>query len=230
MRLACHNLAVNCHLGTAIDLQLLVARFPFFKRTQSAFPPVMCHFLHPRCTVSVFSTGNTTVVGPKNFFAIYYVLNRLVALLRPLFPGVSVGPLFVRNLTCGANLGARLDIARFAAEHADVCTYVPEVYPSMNVQAGDGVMHLVFETGSVVVTGARTLEAAGASLAAWAPRYLTYAADPQQDARGLGAQLQGRASGGQIPGPGGRHRLCRAAARPRKQAKVQAAPPGEAEA
>jgi TATA-box binding protein (TBP) (component of TFIID and TFIIIB) len=111
----------------------------------------------PGATCLLFRNGAITVVGVKSLKAIERIPHHLCCL----FPSSSlVKPLKIVNMVATSNTNKQLDLKK-VFQHAKkdhLITYTPETFPGMKIAVRQSLFAIVFHTGKVIITGAKTNE------------------------------------------------------------------------
>lgn len=172
----CVNIVLTCSLNTPFSLRRLVRKLPFLEFNPLSFASAIGHFEAPQITYRVSSSGMMVIAGGQNLYTAQYTAKRFIELIRDEYPQARMTDRHVQNLTCTVIMGYKIDIVRCTQEHAERCVYHAESFPGMHVKTGVGtIMHIVFFTGKIVITGARNAEQAHASLRAVEPLLRRYA-------------------------------------------------------
>jgi TATA-box binding protein (TBP) (component of TFIID and TFIIIB) len=113
----------------------------------------------PSYTVLLFPNGSTTVVGVKSMSLITGITPSLLTKL----PGVNVAiskPLRICNIVASMSVGKPINLPNFYdwLKPRVFLTYTPETFPGMKVTLRGNMVAIVFHTGKINITGARTLD------------------------------------------------------------------------
>jgi transcription initiation factor TFIID TATA-box-binding protein len=168
------NIVVSFQVASVLDLQKLAEALPDVKYNPEEVPAVVLQFQKPRSVVTLFSTGNVVVTGPKTMDEVNEIIkmvhDRLLVLgIQPDgIPSVSV-----QNVTASTHLQRRLDLKRLAKslQQAD---YDPAVFPGVVYKGEDpNTVILLFDSGKVVCNAA-TLERVTGALDNMKEKLLTF--------------------------------------------------------
>lgn len=118
------------------------------------FPACIVRFRYPRATVSMFRTEKLVIAGARHELESVAVLNLLQLLLATklgrAFPFFDFVP---HNVVGSASLGFRVDLDRMFEENQSCCGYDPEQFAGLCWNVSDSACIVVFDTGSVIITG-----------------------------------------------------------------------------
>ena len=169
------NLVLTSTLSTTLDLIDFVCATPVLSYTPERFAASFLRFETPRSTCLIFPSGKVVVTGAHDIYTAYYDMVMICDMIINKYPLAKVGEVKIQNLTANVNLGFFLDIKRCQEEHASRCVYHPGDFPGMHIkEVLDTVSHGVFQSGRIVITGARTSAQAMKSIRIMYPMYAAY--------------------------------------------------------
>ena len=115
----------------------------------------------PRSTALVFSSGKMIVTGAKNEDDSKEAATKYVAIIKKV--GFAMAGLFdfkVQNITATLDVGFPIRLEGLIYAQAAYSTYEPELFPGLVYRMEDPkVVLLIFVSGKVVMTGAKTQDA-----------------------------------------------------------------------
>ena len=141
----------------------------------------------PHVTCLISSSGKVVITGARNELAASLVMVQLIHMINAAIPDVHarMDACQVQNITVVVYLGRALDIAACARDNPNMAVHVPMAFPGMYIQTGVGtIRHIVFKSGRIVATGARSEQQAMDSLVAKYPlyeRYMQHAVTPSNE-------------------------------------------------
>lgn len=162
-----HNIVATAQIATSTPLQLdrlkQIFRFASFNRRK--FAAVTLRLLRPNCTILLFTSGKLVITGSKSASEALLSVYRVRRMLRE----ACVGQRFVvtgfniQNVVSHCELpvkdGEILDIEALYERHHIYCTYQAHIFPGLIFRYPNlRVVALMFFSGKVVLTGARSLE------------------------------------------------------------------------
>ena len=122
----------------------------------------------PRATALIFGSGKVVLTGLRAPEEAAPALGALIEVLRDAGAAVDepVPAPTIVNLVASGTLGERVALHRLAiSRNLDRIEFDPEQFPGLVYRSIAGPVALVFGTGSLVITGARTDEGARAAAA-----------------------------------------------------------------
>jgi transcription initiation factor TFIID TATA-box-binding protein len=161
-----HNIVATAQIQISAPLQLdrlkQIFRFSSFNRRK--FAAVTLRLVNPNCTILLFTSGKLVITGSKSsseaLLSAYYVRN----LLRRACVGqqFAVTAFNIQNVVSRCELQVKedeiLDIEALYERFHVYCTYQSHIFPGLIFRyPGLRVVALVFFSGNVVLTGARSL-------------------------------------------------------------------------
>lgn len=100
------------------------------------------------CTFLVFASGKVVATGVTD-------VSKPATVLQKLFPNNSVSFIRICNIVAQSYLPYMINSAHLLKAHTDL-QYEPELFPAIYLKE-NGVTLQYFSTGSIIVTGAKTL-------------------------------------------------------------------------
>ena len=162
-----HNIVATAQITTSAALQLdrlkQIFRFSSFNRRK--FAAVTLRLIRPNCTILLFTSGKLVITGSKSASEALLSVYRVRRLLR----GACIGQRFmvtgfkIQNVVSHCELpvkdGEILDIEALYERHHIYSTYQSHIFPGLIFRYPNlRVVALMFFSGKVVLTGARSLE------------------------------------------------------------------------
>ena len=109
---------------------------------------------YPRVTVSHFVTGSIVCAGAKSELAIVAAIHLLrLQHCRRTGEAVQIVKFTRQNVVGNAYLGFRVDLEKLYNENPTKCQLVPTDFGGLGYTVSDNHRIVVFESGSVVITG-----------------------------------------------------------------------------
>ena len=158
------NVVASVTVAGSLRIDDLAATIPRTEFDRRVFRLII-RIAAPKATALVFGSGKVVLTGLHDPEAVGPALAAVLDVLRgagaELDEPVPVPA--IANLVASGNLGQRVALHRLAvSRNFDRVEFDPEQFPGLVYRSGAGPVALVFGTGSVVVTGARSLEGAQA--------------------------------------------------------------------
>lgn len=129
-------------------------------------PKMVVHLASPAAAVLAYTSGKVIVTGLKDAEAVAPAFEAVLETLRAAGADLEypMPPARVVNVVASGSLGMRVLLYRLAfARNFDRVEFDPEQFPGLVYRSEAGPVALIFGTGSIVVTGARSLEGAEAA-------------------------------------------------------------------
>jgi len=162
-----HNIVATAQIEISAPLQLdrlkQIFRFSSFNRRK--FAAVTLRLVRPNCTILLFTSGKLVITGSKSSSEALLSAYRIRRLLRQTCTGqrFSVTGFEIQNVVSHCELTVRdgeiLDIEALYERYHIYSTYQPHIFPGLIFRYPNlKVVALVFFSGKVVLTGAKSLE------------------------------------------------------------------------
>ena len=162
-----HNIVATAQIEISAPLQLdrlkQIFRFSSFNRRK--FAAVTLRLVRPNCTILLFTSGKLVITGSKSSSEALLSAYRIRRLLCQTCTGqrFSVTGFEIQNVVSHCELTVRdgeiLDIEALYERYHIYSTYQPHIFPGLIFRYPNlKVVALVFFSGKVVLTGAKSLE------------------------------------------------------------------------
>lgn len=158
--LAPKNVVMTMSLGNKFDdLRRLALLVDGIYRPES-FPAVNCYCKSPKCTLSVFITGQVVVTGSDSEWSAMIACHYYLATFQKLFPekNFHMRDLSVQNVVASMATGYFIDLEKYRTENATNTDYAPDLFPGMQIRLAKKITAGVFSTGEIVLTGGKCLK------------------------------------------------------------------------
>jgi len=125
------------------------------------FAAVIMRVREPRSTALVFASGKMIVTGAKNENDCKEAAGKYVAIIRKIgFTQAGFYDFRIQNMTATLDVGFPIRLEGLVYAQAAHSTYEPELFPGLVYRMDDPkIVLLIFVSGKVVMTGAKTLQA-----------------------------------------------------------------------
>ncbi len=117
----------------------------------------------PKIAVLAFSPGKIVCTGAKTPPQARHMINKMVTYLKEIgYKNTKIVSLNIENMVGSVHLPSEISPAKLAAEYPLYCTYDPEQFPGaiFRYPPIQPMTILVFHSGKLVITGARSIEKA----------------------------------------------------------------------
>lgn len=152
---------IELDIDDPIDLNNLAREFVSAEYNPERFPGLILRLGKPRATLLIFSTGKVVCTGMRRAKDLPSVIVLLKENLKQCKIKINSVESKVQNIVASGNINALIDLnmAAVVMEHS---MYEPEVFPGLIYRMQDPkTVFLVFSTGKVVCTGAKSKEQVG---------------------------------------------------------------------
>src|SRR5271157_592254 len=148
--------------GEKIDLNQIARKFADCEYNPERFPGLVMRIADPKATVLIFSTGKMVVTGMREAAEAEAVVNNVIKKMKQAKVDTKSEPeITIQNIVASGDLHTYIDLneASIIMENA---MYEPEVFPGLIYRMQEPkTVFLIFSTGRIVCTGAKTKEIVG---------------------------------------------------------------------
>lgn len=151
------NLVLTTDIGREIDLDALFWRYrnKGFVKREHKFPSVIVR-IKGGPTVSIFMSGKIVCPGSKTIEGAATAIYRILLMIMDVIGSFPLPVIHVRNVVGCLRLGRHLDL-ELLKQNIPRSVLVPKKFPGLLTRMNTGVHALIYSSGSIVLTGARTL-------------------------------------------------------------------------
>ena len=123
------------------------------------FAAVVMRIREPRCTALVFRTGKMVVTGAKSESDCKYGGRKFAKILQKVgFERVQFHNFRIQNMVATSDVGFPIRLEGLVYSHAKFSSYEPELFPGLIYRlVQPKTVLLIFVSGKVVITGAKSL-------------------------------------------------------------------------
>ncbi|MBM3304252.1 MAG: TATA-box-binding protein [Candidatus Aenigmarchaeota archaeon] len=153
------NVVAFVTLGKPIPLNKLIANIDNAEYEPEQFPGLIYRITEPRAAALIFSSGKIVCTGAKSIELAHVAIEKVVDRVRKV--GIALPKKYdvtVENIVASAQINANLNLEEitFLLENAE---YEPEQFPGLVYRISKPrVAFLLFSSGKIICTGARTVE------------------------------------------------------------------------
>ena len=161
MKSTIQNVVSTAYIGSKIDLASLSRRLFNVEYNPSKFIAAIIRIRKPATTCLLFSSGRLVVVGAKSVEESYKASRIFARKIQKHAPIKTTFKNFsIHNIVGSFSMNHKIDIKSFYYSKAKNCLYVPESFPGLKYKlyADENIIALVFGSGRIVITGAKTVE------------------------------------------------------------------------
>ncbi|MCX6820836.1 MAG: TATA-box-binding protein [Candidatus Aenigmarchaeota archaeon] len=156
------NIVASAAFGVAIPLEKVVSKLEGMEYEPEQFPGLVYRMKDPKAAALIFGSGKVVCTGARSITDVNTVFKKVADVVAR--SGVKVPKDFktqVENIVASAKLDGKLnlDTIAFNLENSE---YEPEQFPGLVYRMKDPkVAFLLFGSGKVVCTGARSVKDVG---------------------------------------------------------------------
>lgn len=153
------NIVASASLGIEVPLEKIVSKMEGMEYEPEQFPGLVYRMTDPKAAALIFGSGKIVCTGARSLDDVKEVFRKVVLIIRKSGSKVPKEYKFqVENIVSSAKLESKLnldDIA-FNLENSE---YEPEQFPGLVYRMAEPkVAFLLFGSGKIVITGARSIK------------------------------------------------------------------------
>ena len=155
------NIVSTVDLSCRLDLRKIALQARNCEYNPKRFAAVIMRIQEPKSTALIFSSGKMVITGAKTENDSKKASKKFAKTIQKLGFVVKFKDFKVQNVVASADLRYRLNLYSFAdmEEQKDYISYDPEIFPGLILRlVSPKIVFLVFVSGKVVLTGARSKE------------------------------------------------------------------------
>jgi transcription initiation factor TFIID TATA-box-binding protein len=143
--------------GVRLDLDKIASTARNAEYNPKRFQAVIMRIREPRTTALIFASGKMIVTGAKLETDCRNAALKYTAIIQKIGFPAQFRDYKVQNLTANCDAGFPIRLEGFVYAHSANATYEPELFPGLVYRMTDPkVSLLIFVSGKVVITGAKT--------------------------------------------------------------------------
>jgi transcription initiation factor TFIID TATA-box-binding protein len=148
--------------GEKINLNQIAHKYPDCEYNPERFPGLVMRVVDPKATILIFSTGKMVVTGLRAATEAEAVVNNVIKKMIQAKVDISSEPVItIQNIVASGDLHTHIDLNE-ASVIMENAMYEPEVFPGLIYRMAEPkTVFLIFSTGRIVCTGAKTKEIVG---------------------------------------------------------------------
>jgi transcription initiation factor TFIID TATA-box-binding protein len=153
------NVVASVSLDKKFDLELITIVLDKVEYEPEQFPGLVYHLDEPKAAALIFGSGKIVCTGAKSIEEAKIAIGRIVDKIKEAGVEITKEPdVVVQNVVATANLDAELNLDAIAIG-LDNTEYEPEQFPGLVYRMDDPkVVLLLFGSGKIVCTGAKSIE------------------------------------------------------------------------
>jgi transcription initiation factor TFIID TATA-box-binding protein len=153
------NIVASASLGIVVPLEKIVSKLEGMEYEPEQFPGVVYRLQKPKAAALIFGSGKIVCTGARNLEDVKTVFKKVISIVESTGTKVPKGfKLQVENIVASAKLDGNLNLDKIAF-NLDNSEYEPEQFPGLVFRMAEPkVAFLLFGSGKIVCTGARSVE------------------------------------------------------------------------
>jgi transcription initiation factor TFIID TATA-box-binding protein len=182
-----HNLVGTSRIvgsQAKLDLRAISNLLPNSRFERQKFAAITIRLGQPVCTVLLFTSGKMVLTGCKSMLDCILASSTVFKQMQQGFPGIVfvLEPVKIQNIVGNAQIRLqsheKLDLQKFYSDFNIFCTYQPNMFPGLIYRPSNmPIVLLVFYSGKVVITGAKSMQDVYSGWAALSELLKTYKVD-----------------------------------------------------
>lgn len=161
-KLIVQNVVSSVNLFTKIDIvkiyQLLIDSEEIsVKYNPESFPGLILKIKEPKVSSLIFTSGKLVITGAKSADMVTIAVHKIIGILKEHGTKIDEEPeIQIQNIVASGNLNGKKINLELASMWLDNAMYEPEQFPAIIFKlAQPKTVHLIFQSGNVVCTGAK---------------------------------------------------------------------------
>ncbi|KAL0248572.1 hypothetical protein GEMRC1_003808 [Eukaryota sp. GEM-RC1] len=165
-----YNVVATVNLKCGLDLKHIASYVRNAEYNPRRFAAAIVRIMEPKATALIFRTGKMVITGASNEEDCHRAARRFARILQKVKCPVSFSDFKVENIVGVSKMGYSIDLEALHQRHHKFAHYEPELFPGLVYKLLDPkVCLLIFVTGKIVITGAKTRDSIYLALEKLAP-------------------------------------------------------------
>ena len=158
IHLLSHFHIIPANLGVRLDLKKIALKCRNTEFNPRRFGAVIMRLREPRATALIFASGKMCVTGVKSAHDAALVTKKFAYIIERVgFKPVNYLDFKVQNIVGTTDVGFPIRLEGLVYAHSTFASYEPELFPGLIYRmVNPRVVFLVFVSGKIVITGAKT--------------------------------------------------------------------------
>ncbi|KAI1719342.1 transcription factor TFIID (or TATA-binding protein, TBP) domain-containing protein [Ditylenchus destructor] len=153
------NIVATCNLGIMLDLKHLALHARNAEYNPKRFAAVIMRIREPRTTALIFSSGKMVITGAKSEESCRLSARKYARIVQKLGFTVKFMDFKLQNIVGSVDVRFAIHLEALFVTHNQFSTYEPELFPGLIYRmVNPRVVLLIFVSGKIVITGAKTRE------------------------------------------------------------------------
>ena len=153
------NIVASVDYGCDLDLLKIATGVRNAEYNPKRFPAVTIRIQEPKATALAFSNGKVNIVGSQDEAAAKLAYRKFGRIFKQLGFNVKSNSFKISNIVAVLNCRFPIHLESLATAHKDFVSYNPEIFAGLiyTIEKLNATL-LIFVTGSIVVTGTKTIK------------------------------------------------------------------------
>lgn len=153
------NIVSTVDLKCKLDLKTIALNARNTEYNPKRFAAAIMKIRTPKTTALIFSSGKMVCTGAKSEDLSKKASKKYAKTIKNMGFEVRFTDFKVQNIVASADVGFAIRLESLSHKHADFCQYEPEIFPGLIYRIySPKVVVLIFVSGKIVLTGAKTRE------------------------------------------------------------------------
>jgi transcription initiation factor TFIID TATA-box-binding protein len=153
------NIVSTVDLKCRLDLKVIALNARNTEYNPKRFAAAIMKIRHPKTTALIFSSGKMVCTGAKSEEESKKAAKKYAKTIKNMGFEVKFTDFKVQNIVASADVGFAIRLESLSHRHAEFCQYEPEIFPGLIYRIySPKVVVLIFVSGKIVLTGAKTRE------------------------------------------------------------------------
>ncbi|GFH48262.1 hypothetical protein CTEN210_04738 [Chaetoceros tenuissimus] len=151
------NISCTANLGVRLDLKQIALRCRNTEFNPRRFAAVIMRLREPRATALIFASGKMCVTGTKSTHNAHLAAKKFAYIIEKVGFKPAMIDFKVQNIVGTLDVGFPIRLEGLVYAHSSFASYEPELFPGLIYRLiNPRVVLLIFVSGKVVITGAKT--------------------------------------------------------------------------
>jgi transcription initiation factor TFIID TATA-box-binding protein len=153
------NIVSTVDLKCRLDLKTIALNARNTEYNPKRFAAAIMKIRNPKTTALIFSSGKMVCTGAKSEDDSKKAAKKYAKTIKNMGFEVKFMDFKVQNIVASADVGFAIRLESLSHRHAEFCQYEPEIFPGLIYRIYQPkVVVLIFVSGKIVLTGAKTRE------------------------------------------------------------------------
>ncbi|TPX35558.1 hypothetical protein SmJEL517_g02041 [Synchytrium microbalum] len=153
------NIVATVNLEARLDLKNIALHARNAEYNPKRFAAVIMRIREPKTTALIFASGKMVVTGAKSEEQARLAARKYARIIQKLGFNAKFSDFKIQNIVGSCDVKFPIRLEGLASDHSAFANYEPELFPGLIYRMVDPkVVLLIFVSGKVVLTGAKTRE------------------------------------------------------------------------